>query len=282
MNRLGRAYALLFAKHGAKLVINDLVNPDDVVAEIRKSGGEAVPNKANVLDGESVVKAAIDAYGRVDVIVNNAGILRDKAFTNMDDKLWDSVYDIHLRGTYSVCKAAWPHMLKNKYGRIVNTASTSGIYGNFGQTNYAAAKCGILGFSRALAREGAKYNIYVNTIAPNAGTAMTRTIMPEEMVQAFKPDYVAPIVVLLCSDKCPDPTGGLYEVGSGWQARTRWQRTKGFGFPVDVTLTPEAVLKKWDNIITFGADSDHPESAADGLSSIMANMENKSGGQSKL
>lgn len=106
--------------------------------------------------------------------------------------------------------------------------------------------------------------------------------MPEEMVQAFKPDYVAPMVVLLCSDKCPDPTGGLYEVGSGWQARTRWQRTKGFGFPVDVTLTPEAVLKKWDNIITFGADSDHPESAADGLSSIMANMENKSGGQSKL
>ncbi|QDS69809.1 bifunctional hydroxyacyl-CoA dehydrogenase/enoyl-CoA hydratase fox2 [Venturia effusa] len=277
---LGRAYSLLFAKHGAKLVINDLVNPDDVVAEIRKAGGEAVPNKANVLDGESVVKAAIDAYGRVDIIINNAGILRDKAFTNMDDKLWDAVYDIHLRGTYSVCKAAWPHMLKNKYGRIVNTTSTSGIYGNFGQTNYAAAKCGILGFSRALAREGAKYNIYVNTIAPNAGTAMTRTIMPEEMVQAFKPDYVAPMVVLLCSDKCPDPTGGLYEVGSGWQARTRWQRTKGFGFPVDVKLTPEAVLKKWDNITTFGADSDNPESAADGLSSIMANMENRSGGQS--
>jgi multifunctional beta-oxidation protein len=234
------------------------------------------------LDGEAVVKAAIDAYGRIDIIVNNAGILRDKAFTNMDDKLWDSVYDVHLLGTYKVTKAAWPHMLKNKYGRIVNTTSTSGIYGNFGQTNYAAAKCGILGFSRALAREGAKYNIYVNTIAPNAGTAMTRTIMPEEMVQAFKPDYVAPMVVLLCSDKCPDPTGGLFEVGSGWQARTRWQRTKGFGFPVDVKLTPEAVLKKWDNIVTFGADSDNPESAADGLSSIMANMENKSGGQSKL
>jgi multifunctional beta-oxidation protein len=198
----------------------------------------------------------------------------------MDDKLWDQVIEVHLKGTYSVTKAAWPHMLKNKYGRIVNTTSTSGIYGNFGQANYAAAKCGILGFSRALAREGAKYNIYVNTIAPNAGTNMTRTIMPEEMVQAFKPDYVAPLVVLLSSDSCPDPTGGLFEVGSGWQTRTRWQRSGGVGFPVDVKLTPEAVLKKWDTIINFDdGRADNPESAQDGLSSIMANMQNKSKGK---
>jgi len=272
---LGRAYALLFAKYGAKVVVNDLVNPDGVVDEIRKAGGEAVGNKANVTDGEAVVKTAIDAYGRVDIVINNAGILRDKAFNNMDDKLWNQVIDVHLRGTYKVTKAAWPYMLKQKYGRIVNTTRTSGIYGNFGQSNYAAAKCGILGFSRALAREGAKYNIYVNTIAPNAGTNMTRTIMPEEMVQAFKPDYVAPMVVLLSSDKCPEPTGGLFEVGSGWQARTRWQRTGGHGFPVDVPLTPEAVLKQWDRIVTFDSRADHPESGQDGLKSIMANFENK-------
>jgi len=175
-------------------------------------------------------------------------------------------------------KAADASRLAN-HARL-ETTSTSGIYGNFGQANYAAAKCGILGFSRALAREGAKYNIFVNTIAPNAGTAMTATIMPPELVQAFKPDYVAPLVALLCSDKCPDPTGGLYEVGSGWQGKTRWQRTGGYGFPVDVKLTPETVLQKWDTIINFDdGRADNPESAQDGLTSIMANMSNKSGGK---
>ncbi|KAF2098846.1 peroxisomal hydratase-dehydrogenase-epimerase [Rhizodiscina lignyota] len=274
---LGRAYALLFAKHGAKIVVNDLVNPDDVVQEIRKMGGEAAPSKASAEDGDLVVKHTIDAFGRVDVVINNAGILRDKAFTNMDDKLWESVMNVHLRGTYKITKAAWPYMLKQKYGRIINTTSTSGIYGNFGQANYAAAKCGILGFSRALAREGAKYNIYVNTIAPNAGTNMTRTIMPEEMVQAFKPDYVAPMVVLLCSDKVPEePTGGLYEVGSGWQGRTRWQRSNGVRFPIDVPLTPEAVAKVWDKILDFDdGEADNPESAQDALGKVMANFSNK-------
>lgn len=136
---LGRGYALLFAKLGASVVVNDLVNPDTVVEEIRKMGGKAVPSKASVEDGEAVVKPAIDAFGRIDILINNAGILRDKAFTNMTDDLWNPIINIHLRGTYSVTKAAWPHMLKQKYGRIVNTTSTSGIYGNFGQANYAAA-----------------------------------------------------------------------------------------------------------------------------------------------
>ncbi|KAL9112900.1 MAG: hypothetical protein Q9187_007705, partial [Circinaria calcarea] len=276
---LGRAYALLFAKHGASVVVNDLVNPDDVVQEIQKNGGKAVGNKASAEDGDVVVKAAIDAYGRVDIVVNNAGILRDKAFHNMEDAQWDQVIAVHLRGTYKVTKAAWPYFLKQKFGRIVNTTSTSGIYGNFGQANYAAAKLGILGFSRALAREGAKYNIYVNTIAPNAGTNMTRTIMPEEMVQAFKPDQVAPLVVALCSDKVPKPpTGGLFEVGSGWHARTRWQRSGGHGFPIDIKLTPEAVLKEWKDIVNFDdGRADHPEDSQDGLKSIMNNMQNRSG-----
>ncbi|CZT43805.1 multifunctional beta-oxidation protein [Rhynchosporium secalis] len=280
---IGRCYCLAFAKYGASVVVNDLMNPDDVVQEIQKLGGQAVGSKASAEDGEAVVKTAIDAYGRIDIIVNNAGILRDKAFTNMDDKMWDQVISVHLRGTYKVTKAAWPYMLKQKYGRIVNTTSTSGIYGNFGQANYAAAKCGILGFSRALAREGVKYNILVNTIAPNAGTAMTRTIMPEEMVQAFKPDYIAPLVVALCSDNVPKPgTGNLYEVGSGWVGQTRWQRTGGHGFPVDVKLTPEALLQQWKRIIDFeDGRADNPESAQDGLKSIMANMQNKKGGASK-
>lgn len=150
-----------------------------------------------------------------------------------------------------------------------------GIYGNFGQANYAAAKCGILGFSRALFREGQKYNILVNTIAPNAGTNMTRSIMPEEMVQAFKPDYVAPLVVLLCSDKVPEPaTGRLFEVGSGWVGETRWQRTGGVLFPVNKALTPEEVKAQWEKIINFDdGRADHPSSAADANAKIMQNLQ---------
>lgn len=272
----------MFAKYGAKLVINDLVNPDTVVEEIRKAGGEAVPIKASAEEGDKLVKAAIDAYGRIDVVINNAGILRDKAFTNMDDKQWNDIFDVHVRGTYKTTKAAWPYFLKQKYGRVINTSSTSGVYGNFGQANYAAAKCAVLGFSRALAREGAKYNIYVNTIAPNAGTNLTRTIMPEEVVQALKPDFVAPLVVLLCSDKVPEPaTGGLYEVGSGWHAKTRWQRSGGHGFPIDVKLTPEAVLKAWGDIVTFDDRVDYPESSQDGTAKVMQNFQNRSGGAKK-
>ncbi|KAL1954430.1 hypothetical protein VTO42DRAFT_1200 [Malbranchea cinnamomea] len=280
-NGLGRAYALLFGKLGASVVVNDLVDPEPVVQEIKKAGGKAVGNRASVEDGPAVIKTAIDAFGRIDILINNAGILRDKAFTNMTDDMWNVIQNVHLRGTYSCTKAAWPYMLKQKYGRIVNTTSTSGIYGNFGQANYAAAKLGILGFSRTLAVEGAKYNIRVNTIAPNAGTQLTATVMPEEVVRAFNPNQVAPFVVLLCSDKLPEPvTKGLYEAGSGWIGRTRWQRSGGHGFPVDVELTPEAVAAQWQKIVNFDdGRADHPEDSAAGAQSIMANMNNRSGGQ---
>ncbi|KAI0022757.1 hypothetical protein F4780DRAFT_732899 [Xylariomycetidae sp. FL0641] len=274
---IGRAYCLAFARHGASVVVNDLMNPDTVVEEIKKMGGKAVGVKASSEDGDTVVKGAMDAFGRVDIIVNNAGILRDKAFHNMDDNLWDPVFNVHLRSTYKVTKAAWPIMLKQKYGRIINTASTSGIYGNFGQANYAAAKCGILGLSKTLALEGAKYNIYCNTIAPNAGTNMTRSILPEELVQAFKPDYVAPVVLALCSDKVPkEPTGGLYEVGSGWVGKTRWQRSGGVGFPLDVKLVPEEVVKSWAKVVDFDdGRADHPDKPSSSIEKFMANMENK-------
>ncbi|KAI9670983.1 MAG: hypothetical protein M1831_005068 [Alyxoria varia] len=275
---LGRGYCILLSSLGAKVVVNDLANPDDVVKEVQKAGGEAVPAKYSCEDGEAIVNTAIQNYGRIDILINNAGILRDKAFNNMSDDLWFPVMNTHARGTYKCTKAAWPHFLKQKYGRIVNTTSTSGIYGNFGQANYSAAKCAILGFSRALALEGAKHNINVNTIAPNAGTAMTRTIMPEDMVQAFKPWYVAPLVALLCSDSAPDKTGKLYEVGSGWQAETHWQRSGGHGFPVDVQMQPEHVRDAWSRIVEFDdGRADHPVSTQEGLKSIMANSENKVG-----
>lgn len=169
----------MFAKLGASVVVNDVMNPDTTVEEIKKLGGKAVGSKHDVQDGNSIVDTAVKAFGTVHIVINNAGILRDKSFTAMTDEQWEQVMAVHLSGTYKVTKAAWPYFLKQKYGRVVNTTSTSGIYGNFGQANYATAKMAILGFSRALAREGQKYNVYVNTIAPNAGTAMTATVMPE-------------------------------------------------------------------------------------------------------
>jgi multifunctional beta-oxidation protein len=162
--------------------------------------------------------------------------------------------------------AAWPYMVKQKYGRIVNITSTSGIYGNFGQSNYAAAKCGIIGFSKTTAREGAKHNIFVNSLAPSAGTNMTRTVRPESEVQMLKPEYVTPLVAILCSDKAPEPTGNLYEAGSGWFAATRWQRARGVGFfHEDGVPSPEAVLKQFGQICDFDdGQADYPESPADG------------------
>ncbi|PGH20091.1 hypothetical protein AJ80_03659 [Polytolypa hystricis UAMH7299] len=269
---IGRAYCLMFASLGASVVVNDLVNPDTVVGEIRQLGGKAVPNKASVDDGEAVIGTAIQHFGRIDILVNNAGILRDKAIANMSDKDWDDVTATHLRGTYKCARAAYPYMMKQGYGRIINTSSTSGIYGNFGQTNYASAKAGILGFSRALAVEGYKHNIYVNNIAPTAGTQLTSTVMPEKVVQALKPDYIASLVVLLCSDMVPKPaTGLLFEVGGGFQAQTRWQRSGGHTFPSN-QITPEQVLEQWPRIVDFDdGRADHPRSLADGLKRLQEN-----------
>ncbi|TKA75761.1 Peroxisomal hydratase-dehydrogenase-epimerase [Friedmanniomyces simplex] len=291
---LGRAYALLFAKLGAKVVVNDLKGAEKVAEQIRSNGGDAIAETTSVEKGAAVVKAAIDRWGRIDIIVNNAGILRDKAFANMTEDLWFPVVNVHLRGTYQVTKAAWPHMLKQKsrnsssfetladlfpiaprYGRIVNITSTSGIYGNFGQANYAAAKTGIIGLTKTCAREGAKHNIHVNAVAPSAGTNMTRTVRPEDQVQAMKPDFVAPLVAVLCSDRCPDPTGGLYEAGTGWFAATRWQRARGVDFPHQegVPLV-EAVHEVFGKICDFDdGQADHPDTPEEGGRWYMANIE---------
>ncbi|KAF2399008.1 peroxisomal hydratase-dehydrogenase-epimerase [Trichodelitschia bisporula] len=263
---LGRAYARLFGRLGAKVVVNDLARAEGVAKEIRDAGGEAIAVALSVERGDEVVAKVVETYGRIDIVVNNAGILRDKAFANMSDEQWTAVINVHLRGTYKVTKAAWPHMLRQKYGRIVNISSTSGIYGNFGQANYAAAKTGILGFSRTIAREGAKYNIHVNTVAPSAGTAMTRTVRPEAEVQQLKPEFVAPLIALLCSDVCPTPTGGMYEAGSGWFAATRWQRARGVDFPHDEGVpSVEAVKDALSHITDFDdGRADNPESPSDG------------------
>lgn len=186
------------------------------------------------------------------------------------------MYKVHLRGTYSVCKAAWPIFLKQKYGRIVNTCSTVGLHGNFGQTNYSTAKAAIHGLTKTLAIEGKKYNIIANTLVPNAGTAMTATIWPEDMVKAFSPSFIAPIVGYLTSE-ANTTTGGTYEVSGGWAASYRTQRSFGYAFPNDSNISPEDVRSKFDLITRFDERATTPSSAMEAQEPMFANFANKSG-----
>ncbi|PVU99288.1 hypothetical protein BB559_000840 [Furculomyces boomerangus] len=260
---LGREYALMLARYGAKVVVNDVgtnkngqKNADLVVAEIRNSGGQAVANYDSVENGERVVQTAIQTYGRIDILINNAGILRDKSFIKMTEKEWDDVYRIHLYGTFKVTHAAWPHFMKQKSGAIINTSSTVGLYGNFGQANYSSAKAAMLGLTNVLALEGARNGIRVNSLAPNAGTAMTATVMPPAMVEALKPAYVAPFVCYLVHKSCTD-SGKVFQVGSCWAGQARRQRATGYAFPHDSTLSIEGVRDNWATISNFDDGKAH-------------------------
>uniref|UniRef100_F7IAA8 17-beta-hydroxysteroid dehydrogenase 4 n=1 Tax=Callithrix jacchus TaxID=9483 RepID=F7IAA8_CALJA len=256
---LGQAYALAFAERGAFVVVNDLggdfkgvgkgsLAADKVVEEIRRKGGKAVAN--------------------YDVVVNNAGILRDRSFARISDEDWDIIHRVHLRGSFQVTRAAWDHMKKQKYGRIIMTSSASGIYGNFGQANYSAAKLGLLGLANTLAIEGRKSNIHCNTIAPNAGSRMTQTVMPEDLVEALKPEYVAPLVLWLCHESCEE-NGGLFEVGAGWIGKLRWERTLGaIVRQKNHPMTPEAVKANWKKICNF-ENASKPQSIQESTGSII-------------
>ncbi|KAJ3815147.1 peroxisomal hydratase-dehydrogenase-epimerase [Lentinula aff. lateritia] len=293
---LGRVYALMYSKLGANVVVNDVSEKGakSVVDEIVKAGGKATTAVCSAEDGETIVKAALDNFGGVHILVANAGILRDKSFTAMSEQEWDIVLAVHLRGTYKCAKAVWPVFQKQKYGRILTTCSPTGVYGNFGQANYAAAKAGITGLTRTLAIEGQKYNILANVIAPTAGTAMTETVWPEEMLKAFtvrndipsviglltmhsliQPDHIAPLVGYLTSADNDDVSGCLFELSGGWVAQTRWQRSGGYGFPTVKPYTPEDVVEKWKEITTFDERATHPSSTSEALQQIVENFENK-------
>ena len=278
---LGRSHALEFARRGAKVVVNDLgggshgegkgsAAADLVVAEIEAFGGEAVANYDSVENGDAIIRTAIDNFDRVDVLVNNAGILRDASFAKMSDDDWDLIYRVHALGTYKVTKAAWPVMLEQGYGRIVNTASAAGIYGNFGQANYAFAKRGLIGFTNTLAIEGAKKGIKANTIAPVAGSRLTETILPKEVTEALKPEFVTPLVVKLCSEENQE-TGSLFEVGAGWVSKLRWERSRGAFFDPDTELTAEAIDTAWETIGDF-TDAQHPRTIADTFAPVFGNL----------
>jgi len=229
---LGREYSLDLAKRGAKVVVNDLGGKldgsgsgtsaaDNVVAEIKAAGGEAVANYDSVSTvdgGKNIVKSAVDNFGKVDILINNAGILRDKSFLKMTEQDWDQVMAVHLRGAFCVTQPAAAVMKENNYGRIVLTASTSGIYGNFGQANYGAAKMAQVGFMNVIKQELAKYNVKVNTVAPNADTQMTRGLIPEEIARKMKPKFNVPMVIYLCSEENQD-SGMIFTMSAGWFAR---------------------------------------------------------------
>lgn len=257
---LGREYAKLLAREGAKVVVNDLggardgsgggsAMADAVVKEIQDEGGEAVANYDSVATaegGQGVVQSCIDAFGGIDGVVNNAGILRDVSFAKMDDAAWDAVLQVHLYGAYNVTHAAWPHFREQKFGRIVVATSTSGIYGNFGQANYGAAKLGLVGLINTLALEGAKYNINANAVAPIAATRMTEDIAPQEWLDKLPPEYVAPIVGYLMSDESTD-TGSVFIAGGGQVQRVAYFASAGHTFTEVPTLAE--VADTWEQII---------------------------------
>ena len=254
---LGREHALLMAARGALVVVNDLGGAVDgsgsdkgaaehVVDEIKAAGGEAVANTDSVATpegGAAIVKTAIDAFGKVDIVVNNAGILRDKAFHNMDPDLLNPVLDVHLKGAFHVTQPAWVRMREQGYGRIVSTSSAAGIFGNFGQTNYGAAKMGLVGFTRVLAVEGAKYNIKANAIAPLALTRMTESIMGA-LGDKLDPGLISPLVTYLAHEDCP-VSGQLFSVGGGRVAHVFLGETTGY-FKAD--LNPEDLRDNWSTV----------------------------------
>ena len=255
---LGRAYALELAKRGAKVVVNDLGAARDgtghsdaalaVVEEIKAAGGEAMSNGGSVTEYDQMVEMVAKAkerWGGVHVLINNAGILRDKSFAKMEPVDFDLVVNVHLIGSANVTKAVWDTMREQAYGRILMTASSTGLYGNFGQTNYGAAKLGLAGFTKSLYLEGAKYNIRVNTLAPVAGTRMTEDLFPPEAFKAFAPENVVPAALYLVSEE--SPSNAIVGAGAGVVQAAYVTLTPGVLLPAD-DRTPEAVARLWDKI----------------------------------
>jgi NAD(P)-dependent dehydrogenase (short-subunit alcohol dehydrogenase family) len=256
---LGRSHALLLAQRGAKVVVNDLGGSLDgsgassgpaaeVVELIVKNGGEAVASTDNVATPEgaqAVVQAALDAFGRIDVLVNNAGILRDKSLGKMTVEEFDTVLAVHVRGSFLVSRAAFPHMKEQAYGRIVNTSSPAGLFGNFGQANYSTAKMGLVGLTKTLGIEGARAGIRANAIAPIAWTRMTETLLPAEFEAKFTPERVSPLVAYLAHESCTT-SGEVFSVGAGRVARVFV--AEGPGWRTD-DLTIEAIAGNWDAIM---------------------------------
>lgn len=266
---LGRAYALELASLGAAVLVNDPATDkatgsslaEAVKAEIEAAGGKAAVNKDFITkdpaSAEAVVQSAISAFGKLDIVVNNAGVLRDTSFRKQKTEDWAVVQEVHLWGQRNICKAAWDRMESQGYGRIVNIGSVNGMRGQFGQTNYSAAKAGIVGLTKALAQEGAKRNVKVNVALPVGGTAMLATITQPELLKLIKPELAAPMVAFLCSDHDAVPTGRIFEAGCGYYAEWQWRRADGCFLDITKPVTTADIAKNWD-VITDMSNSTDP------------------------
>lgn len=275
---LGRAYALELARRGARIVVNDLGGKssgesasrspaETVVNEIRSFGGIAVADFNSVVDGEKIIQSAISHFGRIDVLINNAGILRDITMMKMAKTDWDLVQSVHVGGAFACTHAAWKFFVNQKYGRVINVTSVAGLYGNIGQANYSAAKAALVGFTKTLAKEGARYNIKANLIAPMASSRLTEKILPDEIKPFTAPEFVAPIVTVLAHESCPD-NGEIFEVAAGWLAKVRFQRAKGvFMKP---PFTAEEAMKNWKQSGDY-SQPDYPQEIHETISICMEN-----------
>ncbi|MFG2076021.1 NAD(P)-dependent dehydrogenase, short-chain alcohol dehydrogenase family [Nonomuraea maritima] len=273
---LGRSHALLLAERGAKVVVNDLGGALDgsgasagpaaeVAGLITKNGGQAVASTDDISTPEgarAVVQAAVDAFGRVDIVVNNAGILRDRSLGKMTVEDFDSVLAVHVRGSYLVSQAAYPLMKAAGYGRVVNTTSPAGLFGNFGQANYSTAKMGLVGLTKTIAIEGARNGIRANAIAPIAWTRMTESLLPAEFEAKFTPERVSALVAYLVHESC-EVSGEVFSVGAGRVARVFV--AEGPGWKTD-DLTPEAIADNWQSVM---AEQPYVQSATDSLKAML-------------
>ncbi|MBW1733293.1 MAG: SDR family NAD(P)-dependent oxidoreductase [Deltaproteobacteria bacterium] len=274
---LGRVYALELAARGARVVVNDIGSArdgsgegssspaDKVVEEIRSAGGEAVASYDSVATpegGRAIVDTAVKAFGRVDILINNAGILRDKTLVKMEPENWDAVMDVHLKGAYNVTRPAFIKMRETGYGRIILTTSAAGLYGNFGQTNYSSAKMGLIGFMNTARLEGESHNIKINTIAPVAATRLTEDILPPDLLKKLKPEFVAPLVLYLCSEKCDD-NGMIFNAGMGYFNRAAIVTGAGtvIGDGREIP-TLEDIHHDWEKINSLGKGQEFPNATA--------------------
>lgn len=229
--------------------------------EIKAAGGKAIANYDSVEEGERIIDAAIQNFGRIDVLINNAGIVRKKPFGETTDDDYEAIVRTHIRGAYKCARAAWPHFRKQKYGRVINTSSIAGLFGSDEHPIYSAAKSAMIGFTETLAKEGFKYNIFVNAISPFIASRMTE-MLPREALDRLGPEWVVPLVAVLVHSSNKKETGGLFEVGGGHMAKIRWERAKGALLKTDDSMTPGALVKKWAQVSDF-SEPEYPMGPAD-------------------